>query len=82
MTRRFGERLPEPRVIARREVPLPLGRVLVITAIENSVAHVDVWLRIRSPAGDVVGQMHCAPIALRDVADTLAGLAAELGVAP
>ena len=60
----------------------PLRRVLEATAIEDATGSVDVWLRVRSPDGRLVGQLHTKPIALRAIADLLASLAAELGVEP
>lgn len=73
---------PLPQVIARREVELPLRRTLEVTAIEDGSGHLDTWLRVRTASGQIAGTIHCAPIALRRIADALNAIAAEVGVEP
>jgi hypothetical protein len=77
-----AERSPEPQVIARRELDLHLGRVLEVTAIDDATGHTIVWLRVRARDGKLIGQLHVRPSSLRPVGDTLAAMAAELGVEP
>ena len=73
---------PAPRIVARRQVELPLRRTLEILAIEDGAGRVDIWLRARNAAGHEVGMLHSKPSALRAIAATLNELAGELGIAP
>jgi hypothetical protein len=74
---------PEPpRVVARRVVELPLRRTLELLALEDSGGHADIWLRVRTADGLLVGQLHSRPSALRAIAGALHELAGELGIAP
>ncbi len=77
-----SERTPEPQVVARRWLDLPLHRRLEVTAIDDSTGIVDIWLRVYSPDGRHVGQLHTKPSALRAIAGELEALAGELGIAP
>jgi hypothetical protein len=77
-----AERTPEPQIVLRRTLELHLRRTLEVSVIEDATGRVDVWLRVRSPDGRQVGQLHAKPSALRELSDLLASVAAELGVEP
>ncbi len=78
----IGEQLPEPQVIARRFVDLPLRRRLEISVIEDGDGRSDVWLRVYNADGRIVGQLHSKPSSRRAIATALNELAGELGLAP
>jgi len=79
---RYREPAPLPVVVARRSVALPLNRTLELVAIEDDAGHCDVWLRMRNPAGQAVGQFFVRPGSLREIAAAIDGLAGELGCEP
>jgi hypothetical protein len=63
-------------------VALPLNRTLELVAVEDDTGGCNVWLRMRNPLGQAVGQFFVRPGSLREVAEAIAGLAGELGCKP
>ena len=79
---KLGERTPEPQVVLRRMLDLPLRRRLEVSVIEDAGGRADVWLRVYNHDGKQVGQLHTKPTMLRPMSDLLASVASELGVEP
>lgn len=80
MARANREPAPVPKVIARRFVDLPLRRRLEISVIDDGTGRSDVWLRCYNADGRITGQLHSKPSALREIAEALNAISAELGI--
>jgi len=66
---------PAPMVLAARELPLGLGRVLELRLVQDSEMRRDCWLRLRTASGTTAGALRLPPRTLRPLAQLLEELA-------
>jgi len=62
-------------VVATRELPLGLGRVLDVRVVQDPDMRRDVWLRLRTGSGMTAGALRLPPRVLRPLAQLLEELA-------